>query len=144
MSEITLEQTHALLEKLAEYVMTEVPTRGEMNERFEQVDKRFEQIDRRFEQIDKRFEQIDERFEQIDKRFEQIDERFAQIEQRFEFVEKDIVIIRSQEELIRAEQGIFAKTFELHHKRLRYLEDNAAAFHIRDDGEMDNYKIQED
>lgn len=44
MSEMSLEKTHALLEKLAEYVMTQVPTRQDMNERFEQVDKHFEQI----------------------------------------------------------------------------------------------------
>ena len=34
MSDITPEKTHALLEKLAEYVMNEVPIKREMNERF--------------------------------------------------------------------------------------------------------------
>ena len=56
MSEITLEKTHALLEKLAEYVMTQVFTRQEMKERFEQIDKWFDRIDKRFDEIDKRFE----------------------------------------------------------------------------------------
>ncbi len=51
MEEITLEKTHALLEKLAEYVMNEMVTRQELNERFEQVDKRFEQIDRQLADI---------------------------------------------------------------------------------------------
>jgi len=46
MSEITLEMTHALLERLAEYVMTEVAPRRETNERFDQIDKRFDQIDK--------------------------------------------------------------------------------------------------
>ena len=111
MSEITLEQTHALLERLAEYVMTQVPTRREMNERFEQVDKRFEQVDKRFEQVDKRFEQIDKRFEQIDNDFDQI---------------------HKQLNLIWTEQRVFSKTFELHHKRLELLEEESPTWQLRE------------
>ncbi|MBN1466110.1 hypothetical protein JXA02_10130 [candidate division KSB1 bacterium] len=112
MAEITLEKTHALLERLAEYVMTQVATRQEMNDRFAQVDERFAQIDKKFEQIDKRFEQIDKKFEQIDERFEQSD--------------KSIQGIRTQLDLIRTEQQIFVKTFDLHHKRLVLLEDESS------------------
>lgn len=54
--------------------------RGEMLERFEQVDKRFEQVDKRFEQVDKRFEQVDKRFEQVDKQFEQMAHRMDRAE----------------------------------------------------------------
>ena len=50
MNEITLEKTYDLLEKLAEYVMTEVPTRREMNERFGQVDERLRLIEYQLEQ----------------------------------------------------------------------------------------------
>ena len=49
MSDITPEKTHALLERLAEYVMNEVPTRREMNSRFEQVERRFERIEKELE-----------------------------------------------------------------------------------------------
>lgn len=105
MSEITLEKTHALLEKLAEYVMTQVPTRQEMNERFDQVDKRFEQIDERFEQIDERFEQID----------------------------LELLDIRSELGLIRAEQRVFSQSFELHHKRLERLEERSSYNRVRDE-----------
>jgi len=118
MSEITLEKTHALLEKLAEYVMNEVPTRKEVNERFGQIDKRFEQIDKRFEQIDKRFEKIEERFSQIDKRFEKIEEQIEQI--------------LKQLDLIRTEQRVFSQTFELHHKRLEVLEEKSTEYRIRE------------
>ena len=38
MSDITAEKTQALLEKLAEYVMNEVPTRREINARFTQLE----------------------------------------------------------------------------------------------------------
>ena len=60
MPEITLEKTHALLERLAEYVMTQVATRGELNELRQDMNERFEQVDKRFEQIDKRFVNIEE------------------------------------------------------------------------------------
>ena len=38
MSDSTPEKTHALLEKLAEYVMNEVPTRQEVNARFARLE----------------------------------------------------------------------------------------------------------
>ena len=104
MEKVTLEQTHALLEKLAEYVMTQVPTRAEMDKRFEQVDKRFEQVDKRFEQMDKRFEQVD----------------------------RLLYDINRQLDLIRTQQTVFAKTFELHHKRLELLEEPHAGYRVRD------------
>ena len=80
MAEVTLQQTHTLLEKLAEYVMTEVPNRREMNERFAQVDNRFKQMENHFEQMENRFGQIDDRFEQMENRFEQMDKHFQFIE----------------------------------------------------------------
>ena len=106
MSEITLELTHALLERLAEYVMTEVAPRRETNERFEQIDKRFDQVDKRFDQVDKRFEQID----------------------------KSIKLIHHQLDLIRSEQKVFADTFVLHHKRLVLLEDELPGYRVREGG----------
>jgi len=45
MSEITPEKTHKLLEKLAEHVMNNVPTKKEMNARFEQVDRRLDRVE---------------------------------------------------------------------------------------------------
>lgn len=111
MSEITLEKTHALLEKLAEYVMNEVPTRKEMNERFEHVEKRFEQNEKQFEQIDKRFEQIDKRFERIEEQIEQILNQLA---------------------LIRKEQRVFSNTFDLHSTRLELLEEKFPEYRIRE------------
>ena len=48
MSEITVEKTHALLEKLSEYVMNEVPTKREMGSRFAQAEAK---MNLRFEQV---------------------------------------------------------------------------------------------
>ncbi|MBN1482047.1 hypothetical protein EH223_07305 [candidate division KSB1 bacterium] len=115
MPEITLEQTHALLERLAEYVMTQVPTRQEMNDRFAKIDERFKQIDERFKQIDERFEHID----------------------------KTIASILSQLDLIRTEQRVFAKTFELHHKRLEFLEDTSSGYRVRDENSLERIKTKD-
>jgi len=58
MSEPTIKKTHELLEKLAEYVMNEVPrrdevpTKQEMNARFDQVDKRFEHVESRLDHVE--------------------------------------------------------------------------------------------
>jgi citrate synthase len=51
MTEITIEKTHSLLEKLADYVMNEVPrkdevpTKREMDARFDQVEKRLDRVE---------------------------------------------------------------------------------------------------
>jgi len=73
MSKVTPEKTHALLEKLAEYVMTEVPTKREMEARFEGVHRRFEDVNKRFEGVNKRFEGVDRRFDQMDRHFDQLE-----------------------------------------------------------------------
>ncbi|MDZ7721939.1 MAG: hypothetical protein U5R06_03690 [candidate division KSB1 bacterium] len=45
MTNITLKETHDLLEKLADYVMNEVPTRRELDKRFSNVNKRLEGLE---------------------------------------------------------------------------------------------------
>ena len=52
MSDSTPEKTHALLEKLAEYIMNEVPTRQEVNARFENIDARFVQLEMRLDKLE--------------------------------------------------------------------------------------------
>jgi len=42
MSEPILKKTHELLEKLAEYVMTEVPTKREVEKHFQEIEKELE------------------------------------------------------------------------------------------------------
>ena len=146
MSEITLEKSHALLKKLAEYVMneaprkSEVPTKQEMNERFEQVDARFAQVDERFAQVDERFAQVDERFAQVDERFEQVDERFERMARVLadKADKKDIEVVQQkldkllegmdsqimQLDIIRTEQYATSATLDRHEQRLEKLEAN--------------------
>ena len=151
MSEISLEQTHALLEKLAEYVMNEVPTKRDVDTRFNQIDEKFQQVDERFQQVDERFQQVDERFQQVDERFDKNDERFQKIDERFQRVidaiwelkeekadKKDIEIVQQkldkllegmdsqirQLDIIRTEQYATSATFDRHEQRLDVLEAN--------------------
>ena len=132
MAEITLEKTHALLEKLAEHVMNKVATKQEFRELRQDMNQRFEQVDKRFEQVDKRFEQVDKRFAQIDAHFQQVDRQFANI--------------HGELGLIRAEQRVFSQSFDLHNKRLEQLERSSSDYNrIRDAEEKEekSRKIKE-
>ncbi len=46
--------------------------RGEVRQRFAQVDQRFDKVDQRFDRIDDRFDQINARFDQINERFDSL------------------------------------------------------------------------
>ena len=120
MSEITLEKTHALLEKLAEYVMkevprkSEVPTKEEMNARFAQVDARFEKIEHRIDRL-------------TDYVLTEIPGIKDQLEQKAD--KRDIQIILNgldknakQLDIIRTEQVAFNHAFRRLEKRVEVLE----------------------
>ena len=109
MPEITLEKSHALLKKLAEYVMnevprkSEVPTKKEMNARFEQVDARFERMARVL--ADKADKKDIERIQQkLDKLLEGMDSQAGQLD------------------IIRTEQYATSATLDRHEQRLDVLE----------------------
>ena len=109
MPEITLEKTHALLEKLAEYVMNEVPTKRDVDARFAQVDGRFEQIDRRFALMEQRLDKLE--LEKADKQ---------DIETILNILDKQT----NQLDIIRTEQVAFDHAFRRLEKRLEILESS--------------------
>ncbi|OIP55849.1 hypothetical protein COZ84_03460 [Candidatus Kuenenbacteria bacterium CG_4_8_14_3_um_filter_39_15] len=82
-----------------------LPTRYEMNKRFEQVDKRFEQVDKRFEQVDKRFalmhQEMDRRFKEVTAGNDKLIGSFIKIEQ---------------------ESAAHSLTYQNHEKRITKLE----------------------
>jgi hypothetical protein len=111
MPEISLEQTHALLKKLAEYVMnevprkSEVPTKQEMNERFTQVDVRFERMARVLaDKADKKDIEIVQ--QKLDKILEGMDSQVGLLD------------------IIRTEQYATSATLDRHEQRLGKLEAN--------------------
>ena len=111
MPEITLEKSHALLKKLAEYVMnevprkSEVPTKQEMNERFEQMDSRFERMARVLaDKADKK--DVEKIHQKLNKLLEGMDSQVTQLD------------------IIRTEQYATSATLDRHEKRLDVLEAN--------------------
>ena len=68
----------ALIEKFPPEAQVDA-LRGEMRERFDDVDVRFAQVDARFAEIDRRFEQVDRRFDQVDAKFEILEHRLTAV-----------------------------------------------------------------
>ena len=106
MPEITLEKTHALLEKLAEYVMNEVPNKSEVATK-DEMNARFEQVDRRFALMEQRLEKLE--LEKADKK---------DIETILTILDKQ----SKQLDIIRTEQVAFNHAFRRLEKRVEALE----------------------
>ena len=106
MAEITLEKVHSLLEKLAEYVMNEVPTNRRVDVRFEQVERRFERIEKELEsKADKKDIQLI--LNGLDAQAQQLD-------------------------IIRTEQVTFHSAFSRLEKRVTNLDEKQTGYRIRD------------
>ena len=92
------EQASAMARALEEQLGERMPTRAEINERFNLVDARFDRMEARleamdakfeakFEAIDHKFEAIGYQFEGIRHQFEAVDGRFKAIDARFEAID---------------------------------------------------------
>jgi Skp family chaperone for outer membrane proteins len=67
MSAVTLEKTYALLEKLAEYIMNEVPTRKEVDAKLSHLEARMEaRMDKMEARLDKLEQKVDKLIEGMD------------------------------------------------------------------------------
>jgi len=108
MPEITLEKTHALLEKLAEYVMNEVPKKSEVPTK-DEINARFEKVDRRFAIIEHWLERLE--LEKADKQ---------DIETILNILDKQT----KQLDIIRTEQVAFDHAFRRIEKRVEILENS--------------------
>lgn len=107
MERITLTKTHELLEKLATYIMNEVPNRREMNEHFAQVERRFEQVDARLDYLQ---EQMNNQFQIIQFQLAQkADKRDVEdINGKFDKVFTVLDAMTGSIEEIRIEQRVFS------------------------------------
>ena len=106
MADITPGQTHALLEKLAEYVMNEVPKKSEVPLKRD-MDSRFEKINTRLGQIENRLEKIE--LEKADKK---------DVQTILDVLDKSA----KQLDIIRTEQVAFNHAFRRLEKRVDELE----------------------
>ena len=136
MSKITLEQTHALLEKLAGHVMNNVPTKQEMNARFEKNEWRFDKIE---SELDKQAKEIEQKADKKDVQFviAALDKQAKEIEQKSD--KKDIQLILNgldaqakQLDIIRTEQIALVRSVERIEKRVRVLEEKETGYRVQD------------
>ena len=85
------EQASAMARALEEQLGERMPTRAEINERFNLVDARFDRMDARLDRMDTRLEAMDAKFEAkfegIRHQFEAVDGRFKAIDARFEAID---------------------------------------------------------
>jgi len=108
MSKVTLETLHTLLEGLAQYVMSEVPTKQE-------VERRFQQIDRRFQQIEGRFVNVEN---ELEKKADKSD---------IQLILEGMDTQAKQHDIIRTELSATNATLLRHEKRLTTLEERGKA-----------------
>ena len=104
MDKITLEKTHALLEKLAEHVMNNIPTKQEMNARFERVDTRFDRVE-----LDLKETKTD-----VKTIIEGMDTQAKELE------------------IVRHERIAISHTLDRHEQRITKLEQNHTGYRIND------------
>ena len=117
MAEITLEKTHALLERVAEYVMNKVPTKKEVDERFQRIDERFEKVDEKFDKVYDAIWNVKEELNQkADKR--DVDTLKNQLGQLLDGQDEMI----KQLDIIRTEQYSFNAAFNRLEERVESLE----------------------
>jgi hypothetical protein len=110
MAKIKPEDTHMLLEKLVEYVMSEVPTKKDMNSKFEQVDSKFAKVNSRFDQIENRLASLEEK--KADKKDVQniiniLDKQAKQLDDlKTEHVATNSALLRHEERITDLEQKV--------------------------------------
>ena len=145
MAEITLEKNHALLEKLAEYVMNEVSTKQEVDEKIGKVDTKIDklaeyvlnevatkkEVDEKFQKVDEKFQKVDEKFQKVDEKFERVFNEIWNLKEKMDQKadKKDIQKILdgqdamvNQLDIIRTEQYAFNAAFTRIEERVESLE----------------------
>ena len=113
MNKITLETTFSLLEKLAEYVMTEVPTRREMDQRFDRMTLQLDRLQQ-------------EKADKAD---------VIEIKQQLNLLVTSVDKLAGEVQISRTEQKAFDAAFRRLEKRIDDLEDKHSGYRVRDKDE---------
>ena len=146
MAEITLEKLHSLLEGLAEHVMNNMPTKQEMNARFEQVDKVIGNI-----KTDVEIVKTDVEYVKAD--IEHIKTDISHIKGDMQYMKGDVLHMKGDSrqtksdiatilnildqqakniDIIRTEQTAISHVIDRHEKRITALEENETGYKIQD------------
>ncbi|MDZ7721943.1 MAG: hypothetical protein U5R06_03710 [candidate division KSB1 bacterium] len=116
MSEITLEKTHGLLEKLADYVMTEIPA---IKQKLDQKADKTELIN------------LDNKVNTLGNRVNSLDNKVNMLLEGMDAQSKQL-------EMLSTDMKSRVRTLDIHEQRLAMLEERVFGERIRDDQE--NYK----
>ena len=123
MAEITLEKLHTLLQSLAEYVMTNVATRQELDQTRQEL---LEKLDRKADKTD--IVIIADSVARL-----QIDMRDVKATQQTMINSMDAQA--KQLDIIRTEQVAFSRAIDRHEERIAVLEGDKTDYRIKETGD---------
>lgn len=117
------EQADAMARALEEQLTERMPTKADMDKRFDYVDRQFARVDEKFARVDRQFARVDEQFARVDEQFARVDEQFARVDEKFEALE---VKFDAKLDTLRAEVagqfGVVDARFEAVDARLNALD----------------------
>ena len=134
MAKVTLEKTHTLLEKLAEHVMNELPTRREMNEKLDQKTDKVdvENIKQKVGDVKKDVKILRYDVEGLKVDVKDIKQDVNGLKQNQQLILNGMDGMVKQLDIIRTEQVAFNSAFDRIEKRVAVLEEKETGYRIRD------------
>ena len=116
MSEMSLEKTYALLEKLAEYVMTQVATKQEVNDLRHEMNEKFET-----------------KADKID--VDRLGQKVNQLDNKVNLILEGMDAQAKRLETLTIENMSTSRTLNIHEDRLGELEEHVFGARVREDDE---------
>jgi hypothetical protein len=126
MSEITLEKNHELLEKLAEYMMNELPTRREVDAKLAQLREELRRTATKDELTELRIELTRKAS------IEQLDQLRVEMNQKLDQLLRGQDAQAGQLADLRLEMAAVSKTLDVYNDRLGALEEHNFGTRVRD------------
>ncbi|HOC89863.1 MAG TPA: hypothetical protein PKI90_09960 [bacterium] len=135
MAEITLERLYLLVENMADYLMTKVATKEEVNRLTERVDQLTERVD----QLTERFDELTIRVDSLTVRVGRLEEQFEQfrteVRQKFDQVLEGMDAQAGQLDMLRTELASQSHTLDVYNVRIGDLEEGFLGKRVRDEEE---------
>lgn len=135
MAEITLERLYLLVENMADYLMTKVATKEEVNRLTERVDRLTERVD----QLTERFDELTIRVDSLTVRVGRLEEQFEQfrteVRQKFDQVLEGMDAQAGQLDILRTELASQSHTLDVYNVRIGNLEEAVFGKRVRDENE---------
>ena len=139
MAEITLESLYKLVENMADYLMTKVATKEELNRLSERVDRlseRVDQLSERVDQLSKRVDELQERLDLLTIRVTMLEKEFErfriEVNKRFDRVMEGMDAQAGQLDILRTESVSQSHALDDYDERVGNLEEQVFGKRIRD------------